>query len=75
MKRMVVETYQRPRICMRRDRWKSTSPPGNHSQNGWFDYATNIQANAIEEVCSADISEEIAERLKAFTVRASRHLC
>ena len=35
---------------------------------------TNIRQNATEEVCPADISEEIAERMKALTVRAFQAL-
>ena len=39
-------------------------------KNGWFDYANKYQANATQEVCPANISEEISERMKALTVRA-----
>ena len=52
---------------MRRDRWICP-------KTGWFDYANKYQANATEEVCPADISEEIAERMKALTVRAFQAL-
>ncbi len=43
-------------------------------KSGWFDYANKYQANATEEVCPADISEEISERMKALTVRAFQAL-
>lgn len=43
-------------------------------KNGWFDYANKYQANATEEVCPADISEKISERMKALTVRAFQAL-
>lgn len=39
-------------------------------KTGFFDYANKYQAGATEEVCPANISEEISERMKALTVRA-----
>lgn len=39
-------------------------------KSGFFDYANKYQAGASEEVCPADISPEIEERMKALTVKA-----
>lgn len=39
-------------------------------KTGFFDYANKYQDGATEEVCPADISEEISEKMKALTVRA-----
>ncbi len=39
-------------------------------KTGFFDYANKYQDGATEEVCPANISEEISERMKALTVRA-----
>lgn len=39
-------------------------------KTGFFDYANKYQAGATEEICPANISEEISERMKALTVRA-----
>ena len=39
-------------------------------KTGFFDYANKYQADATEEVCPADISEEITRRMQEQTVRA-----
>ena len=39
-------------------------------KSGFFDYANKYQANATEEVCPADISEEISLRMQDITLRA-----
>lgn len=39
-------------------------------KTGFFDYANKYQDGATEEVCPANISEEISVRMKALTVRA-----
>ena len=39
-------------------------------KSGWFDYANKYQDGATEEVCPANISEEISERMKEITVKA-----
>ena len=39
-------------------------------KTGFFDYANKYQDGATEEVCPANISEEISERMKELTVRA-----
>ncbi len=39
-------------------------------KNGFFDYANKYQDGATVEICPADISEEISERMKALAVRA-----
>ncbi|HJA67438.1 D-alanine--D-alanine ligase [Lachnoclostridium sp. An169] len=39
-------------------------------KTGFFDYANKYQDGATDEVCPADISEEISERMKELTVRA-----
>ena len=72
---VVVETYIKGRefACGVID-GKALPPIEIIPKNGWFDYANKYQANATEEVCPADISEEIAERMKALTVRAFQAL-
>ena len=55
---------------MRRDRWGGTSTDRDHSEDRIFDYANKYQDGATEEVCPANISEEISERMKELTVRA-----
>lgn len=40
-------------------------------KTGFFDYANKYQDGATMEVCPADIPEEVAERMKALTVKAS----
>ncbi|MDD2980967.1 MAG: D-alanine--D-alanine ligase [Hespellia sp.] len=39
-------------------------------KTGWFDYANKYQAGATEEVCPANVSEEIAQRMMDITVEA-----
>lgn len=39
-------------------------------KSGFFDYANKYQADATEEVCPADISEETAKRMQELTLRA-----
>lgn len=39
-------------------------------KTGFFDYANKYQDGATAEVCPADISEEISERMKELTVKA-----
>ena len=39
-------------------------------KKGFFDYANKYQDGATEEVCPADISDEISERMKELTVKA-----
>ena len=39
-------------------------------KTGFFDYANKYQDGATMEVCPADIPEEVAERMKALTVKA-----
>ncbi len=39
-------------------------------KNGFFDYANKYQDGATVEICPANISEEISERMKALAVRA-----
>lgn len=39
-------------------------------KSGFFDYANKYQAGASEEICPADISKEISDRMQALTVRA-----
>lgn len=39
-------------------------------KSGFFDYANKYQADATEEVCPADISEEITKRMQELTLRA-----
>lgn len=39
-------------------------------KSGFFDYANKYQADATEEVCPANISEEIAKRMQDLTLRA-----
>ena len=39
-------------------------------KTGFFDYANKYQDGATSEVCPADIPEEVAERMKALTVKA-----
>lgn len=39
-------------------------------KSGFFDYANKYQDGATDEICPADISEEISERMKALAVRA-----
>lgn len=39
-------------------------------KTGFFDYANKYQAGATEEICPANLSEEISERMKALAVRA-----
>lgn len=39
-------------------------------KSGFFDYANKYQAGATEEICPANISEDISERMKALAVRA-----
>ena len=72
---VVVETYIKGRefACGVID-GKALPPIEIIPKNGWFDYANKYQANATEEVCPADISEEIAERMKSLTVRAFQAL-
>lgn len=43
-------------------------------KTGWFDYANKYQAGATEEVCPADIPEEIAKRIQEATELAFRAL-
>lgn len=39
-------------------------------KTGFFDYANKYQDGATEEVCPADIPEDVSERMKDLTVRA-----
>lgn len=39
-------------------------------KTGFFDYANKYQDGATEEVCPADIPQEVTERMQALTVRA-----
>lgn len=39
-------------------------------KTGFFDYANKYQDGATDEVCPANISEEISEKMKDYTVRA-----
>ena len=39
-------------------------------KTGFFDYANKYQAGATEEVCPANISEEISAKMQDYTVRA-----
>lgn len=39
-------------------------------KTGFFDYANKYQDGATHEVCPADISREISEKMKALTVKA-----
>lgn len=39
-------------------------------KTGFFDYANKYQAGATEEICPANISEEVAKRMQELTVRA-----
>ena len=39
-------------------------------KSGFFDYANKYQADATEEVCPANISDDIAERMQELTLRA-----
>ena len=39
-------------------------------KTGFFDYANKYQDGATEEVCPADIPQDVAERMQALTVRA-----
>ena len=39
-------------------------------KTGFFDYANKYQAGATEEVCPADLSEELAQKMMDYTVRA-----
>lgn len=43
-------------------------------KTGFFDYANKYQAGATEEVCPANISEEISAKMQDYTVRAFRAL-
>ncbi len=72
---VVIETYIKGRefACGIID-GKALPPIEIIPKNGWFDYANKYQANATEEVCPANISEEISERMKALTVRAFQAL-
>lgn len=39
-------------------------------KTGFFDYANKYQAGATEEVCPADLSEELTQKMMDYTVRA-----
>lgn len=39
-------------------------------KTGFFDYANKYQADATDEICPADISDEISDRMKELTVKA-----
>ena len=39
-------------------------------KTGFFDYANKYQAGATEEICPANISEEVSKRMQELTVRA-----
>ncbi len=43
-------------------------------KNGWFDYANKYQANATEEICPAQIPDEVAERMQRATELAFKAL-
>ena len=43
-------------------------------RTGWFDYANKYQANATEEICPAQIPDEVAERMQRATELAFRAL-
>lgn len=43
-------------------------------KNGWFDYANKYQAGATEEVCPANIPDEVAERMQRATELAFKSL-
>lgn len=43
-------------------------------KSGWFDYANKYQANATEEICPADIPNEITKRIQAATELAFKAL-
>ncbi len=43
-------------------------------KNGWFDYANKYQANATEEICPAQIPDEVAERMQCATELAFKAL-
>ncbi|MEE1314943.1 MAG: D-alanine--D-alanine ligase [Faecalimonas sp.] len=43
-------------------------------KNGWFDYANKYQADATEEICPAQIPDEVAERMQRATELAFRAL-
>ncbi len=72
---VIVETYIKGRefACGVID-GKALPPIEIIPKTGFFDYANKYQAGATEEVCPADISEEIAERMKALTVKAFKAL-
>lgn len=43
-------------------------------KTGFFDYANKYQAGATEEVCPADITEDVSDRMMALTEKAFRAL-
>ena len=43
-------------------------------KSGWFDYANKYQANATEEICPADIPNEVTKRIQAATELAFKAL-
>ncbi len=43
-------------------------------KTGWFDYANKYQANATEEICPAQIPDEVAERMQRATELAFKAL-
>lgn len=68
---VVVESYIRGRefSCGIID-GRALTPIEIIPKTGFFDYANKYQAGATEEVCPADISEEVSDRMKELTRRA-----
>lgn len=65
---VVVETYIKGRefACGIID-GRALTPIEIIPKTGFFDYANKYQAGATDEVCPADISDEISERMKELT--------
>ena len=53
---------------------KSLPPIEIIPKTGFFDYANKYQAGATTEICPADISPEVSERMQMLTVRAYKAL-
>jgi D-alanine-D-alanine ligase len=43
-------------------------------KSGFFDYANKYQAGATQEICPANISEEVSQRMQDITARAFNSL-
>lgn len=68
---VVIETYIKGRefACGILD-GRALPPIEIIPKSGFFDYANKYQDGATIEICPAEISEEISERMKALAVRA-----